>query len=60
MAIRSKKTITAVSPTDSPGGSADALPKEQYLFSAIYAELGVQKSRQKRTSVGKLRTTWRY
>jgi hypothetical protein len=35
MAIRSKKTITAVSPEDSPERSADPLPKERYLFSVI-------------------------
>jgi hypothetical protein len=35
MAASSKKTITAVSPEDSQGGSADPLPKERYLFSVI-------------------------
>jgi len=35
MAASSKKTITALSPEDSAGVSADPLPKERYLFSVI-------------------------
>jgi len=38
MAASNKKTITAVSPEDSPETSAGSLPKEPYLFSVIYAE----------------------
>jgi hypothetical protein len=52
MAASSKKTITAVSPSDSGKELADPLPKEGLLFSVLYAKTVVQKSRQKGTTVG--------
>jgi hypothetical protein len=52
MAASSKKTITAVSPSDSGKEVAVSLPKEDLLFSVLYAKTAVQKSRQKGTTVG--------